>query len=127
MEPRDAEKVLEDAEVVPCMEGGFPDVRELVRACLEAEIPALMGAEACAKPGCTPKAQRLGREDDLPRVKDLLRTRWAEMLAREGAQLIAAAPPGGGVEPEGEPPCPACGTAAPLVAGACSDCGLQLE
>ena len=25
------------------------------------------------------------------------------------------------------PPCPACGTAAPLVEGACSDCGLQLE
>jgi hypothetical protein len=23
--------------------------------------------------------------------------------------------------------CPACGTIAPLVAGACSDCGLQLE
>ncbi len=31
-------------------------------------------------------------------------------------------------EPEdgGEPPCPCCGTAAPLVRGACSDCGLQL-
>ncbi len=28
---------------------------------------------------------------------------------------------------EGELPCPACGTAAPLVDGACSDCGLQLE
>lgn len=30
--------------------------------------------------------------------------------------------------PDGEePPCPACGTAAPLVDGACSDCGLMLE
>ncbi len=29
--------------------------------------------------------------------------------------------------PEGEePPCPCCGTAAPLIDGACSDCGLQL-
>jgi len=29
--------------------------------------------------------------------------------------------------PEGEePPCPCCGTAAPLIRGACSDCGLQL-
>ena len=29
--------------------------------------------------------------------------------------------------PEGEePPCPCCGTAAPLIEGACSDCGLQL-
>jgi len=26
-----------------------------------------------------------------------------------------------------ELPCPACGTAAPLVDGACSDCGLSLE
>ena len=29
-------------------------------------------------------------------------------------------------DPEQEPPCPCCGTAAPLVSGACSDCGLQL-
>ena len=26
-------------------------------------------------------------------------------------------------DPDGDPPCPACGTAAPLVEGACSDCG----
>ncbi len=30
------------------------------------------------------------------------------------------------VQGDEEPPCPCCGTAAPLVAGACSDCGLQL-
>ena len=29
-------------------------------------------------------------------------------------------------DPEAEPPCPCCGTEAPLVNGACSDCGLQL-
>ncbi len=29
-------------------------------------------------------------------------------------------------EGDGEPPCPCCGTAAPLIGGACSDCGLQL-
>ena len=28
---------------------------------------------------------------------------------------------------DGELPCPACGKVAPLVDGACSDCGLQLE
>jgi len=39
------------------------------------------------------------------------------MLAREGA-----AP----VDLSGEA-CPACGCKAPLQAGACSDCGLQLE
>lgn len=47
------------------------------------------------------------------------------MLEREGT----GAPVGLGVEAseEDEPPCPACGTSAPLVEGACSDCGLQLE
>ena len=47
------------------------------------------------------------------------------MLEREGTGAAI----GFGVEAaEGEePPCPACGTAAPLVEGACSECGLHLE
>ena len=46
---------------------------------------------------------------------------WFEHLEREGL-----APPV--IDTTGEHlPCPACGTAAPLVEGACSDCGLQLE
>jgi hypothetical protein len=55
----------------------------------------------------------------------LLRREWAEMLEREGTGQAV----GIGVEAaEGEePPCPACGTAAPLVEGACGECGLQLE
>jgi hypothetical protein len=48
---------------------------------------------------------------------------WRDGLAREGLapiEITAAA--------DAEHlPCPACGTAAPLVDGACSDCGLQLE
>ena len=45
------------------------------------------------------------------------------MLEREGNAPVACQ-----VDPDAEhPPCPACGTAAPLVRGACSDCGLQLE
>jgi hypothetical protein len=48
---------------------------------------------------------------------------WRDDLAREGlAPVAVAAAPGGE-----HLPCPACGTAAPLVEGACSDCGLQLE
>ena len=48
-----------------------------------------------------------------------------EDLEREG---LAAVVLPGTEPPEGEhPPCPACGTAAALVDGACSDCGLQLE
>jgi hypothetical protein len=65
------------------------------------------------------------REEDLPRVGALVRREWQGVLEREGVQPAATL----GVEaPEGEePPCPACGTAAPLVEGACSECGLQLE
>ena len=46
-----------------------------------------------------------------------------EALAREGLSPVAPAV----VDEDAEhPPCPACGTAAPLVEGACSDCGLVL-
>jgi len=59
-------------------------------------------------------------------VVALLQAEWKELLEREGVDPAAMAI---GVEAaEGEElPCPACGTAAPLVAGACSECGLQLE
>ena len=46
-------------------------------------------------------------------------------LEREG--VTSAAPMGIEAAEGEEPPCPACGTAAPLVEGCCSDCGLQLE
>jgi hypothetical protein len=46
------------------------------------------------------------------------------MLVREGVDPVAPSMP---VAESEEPPCPACGTAAPLIEGACSDCGLQLE
>ena len=51
---------------------------------------------------------------------------WADMVAAEGTvdptnlQPLVA-------DDSGELPCPACGTTAPLVDGACSDCGLVLE
>ncbi len=59
-----------DAEVVPCMEATLVEAKELLSACLDASIPALLDRD--------------------------------------------------------EPPCPACGTAAPLVDGPCGECGLQL-
>jgi predicted amidophosphoribosyltransferase len=46
------------------------------------------------------------------------------MLEREGVAPVCA--PSAGADGE-HPPCPACGTAAPLVDGACSDCGLKLD
>jgi hypothetical protein len=77
--------------------------------------------------GCAPKLELLARSEDLPRVSRLLDDRWRALALREGTiddDHPAVAPP---------PPsnadavtCPACGTAAPLVSGACADCGLQL-
>jgi predicted amidophosphoribosyltransferase len=52
-----------------------------------------------------------------------MRSDWQDGLAREGLAPVEIT-----VSADAEHlPCPACGTAAPLVEGACSDCGLQLE
>jgi hypothetical protein len=50
----------------------------------------------------------------------MMRGEWHDTVAREGLPEVAMDTSGE------EPPCPACGTAAPLVDGACSDCGLAL-
>jgi predicted amidophosphoribosyltransferase len=57
-------------------------------------------------------------------VADLLCGEWAAMLEREGVPPACAT---SAAANDQHPPCPACGTAAPLVDGACSDCGLQLD
>lgn len=58
----------------------------------------------------------------MARVAEVYRGDWRASLEREGLAPVAMS------ESDGEhPPCPACGTAAPLVDGACSDCGLQLD
>lgn len=53
-----------------------------------------------------------------------MQSEWIEMVRAEGtvtqAQVVE-------VGEDEDLPCPACGTAAPLVEGACSDCGLVLE
>jgi predicted RNA-binding Zn-ribbon protein involved in translation (DUF1610 family) len=52
-----------------------------------------------------------------------LRADWWSTLARDGLAPVAVTV----AEDAEHLPCPACGTAAPLVDGACSDCGIQLE
>jgi hypothetical protein len=65
------------------------------------------------------------READLPQVGALLRHEWQALVEQEGTGGSGVF----GIEAADgeEPPCPCCGTSAPLVAGACSECGLQLE
>jgi hypothetical protein len=127
MTPDEATSALVDTELVPCVEAALADARRLVDACLDAGVPALVHREACAKVGCTPKFQVLVRPEDAPRVATLLQQRWVDSLEREGLAAHGPPPRAPASEEDGEPPCPACGTAAPLVDGACGDCGLQLE
>lgn len=118
---------MEDAsaELVPCATASVAEAKELLEACEAANIPAALARDACCGKGgcgCAPKMQLLVASDDVPRVAQLLQARWNDLVEREGVTKSQLAD-----GPQGEHiPCPACGTAAPLVEGACSDCGLQL-
>jgi len=119
----------QEVDVVPCMEGSLPAARELERECNALGIPVMLAKpppKACCGSGgcgCGQRVQVLVREADVPKLQELFRTRWINAAESEGLVPLNLAAPEG----DGEPPCPACGTAAPLVNGACSDCGLQLE
>lgn len=120
----EAEALLHGEELAECLEGGIREMREMAQACLAAGIPASLSADACCGGGCSgPKAKLVVRSEDVPRVSELMRAHWQQMVESLGVTL----PPAAAGDGNAEPPCPACGTAAPLVEGACSDCGLQLE
>jgi hypothetical protein len=124
----EAEQLLADAELVPCLQAPLGDAKELRDACLEADIPVLLDRGSCCGQGgcgCAPKLELLARGEDVPRVARLLQDRWRALALREGTidpehPAVAAPADGDAV------PCPACGTVAPLADGACADCGLQL-
>ncbi|MBX7097441.1 MAG: hypothetical protein K1X89_07005 [Myxococcaceae bacterium] len=121
-----------DPAWVPCLEGQVSQARELERVLAEQGIEARLQkppAKACCggSCGCGAKVQVAVREADVPKVQAFFRDEWAEALRKEGTLAPDAALVQLGIPTDGEPPCPACGTAAPLVGGACSDCGLQLE
>ncbi len=63
----------------------------------------------------------LVREQDRGWLGELLEDRWNRLMQWEGRPAEVARSGSGEF-----PACPACGTAAELVGGACSDCGLQL-
>jgi hypothetical protein len=120
-----------EVELVPCLTAPLPDAKELQAACEAAEIAAFLERDVCCGKGscnCAPKMQLLVAAEDVPKVARLLHDRWQGLLEREGTVEPAPGDAAASGEAEGEhPPCPACGTAAPLVEGACTDCGLQLE
>jgi hypothetical protein len=116
--------------LVPYSEGPLQQMRELERQLLEHDIDAELAkppAKACCGGGCgcSSKLQLLVREEDVPRVAQLMQSQWLKAVEREGtaAGLVSLKTPQEGAEPA----CPACGFEGPLQAGACGDCGLQLE
>ena len=128
MNEDEVEDLLAGADTVACLQAPLVEAKELREACLAADIPVLLARGACCGAsgcGCAPKIALHARADDIPRVARLVQDRWRELALREGSvsdRHPAVARPEGS-----EPPCPACGTAAALVGGACADCGLQLE
>lgn len=131
MDAEEAETSLAESELVACLQAPLTDIKEIREACLEADIPVVLGRpDACCGKGgggcgCAPKLQLLARPEDARRIAELMQSRWRAMALGEGT--VDDDHPAVAVSADGEPPCPACGTAAPLVSGACVDCGLQLE
>jgi hypothetical protein len=126
MTKEEALKQLADAEVVPCVTAGIAEAKEILDACLAADIPAILDRQdSCQSPGhaCAVRIDLCVRPEDLPKVMALMHARWQTLLDQEGTLPEQSAPT---AECE-DPPCPACGTAAPLQEGACTGCGLQLE
>lgn len=116
----------EEVDWIPCVSGPLPDLKRMLARCEEAGIPAALWAEeACNKHGgcgCAPKVHLVAPPDELPRISALMRDEWAALVEKEGTasdwQPASVS--------EDAMPCPACGSTAELVEGACGDCGLQL-
>ncbi len=113
----------EDALVVVA-EGPIPDMERLLRDCKSEGLEAALGGqECCTGGGCGPKAALLIHAADISSFRQLMNSRWAEAVGREGGDpevlaRIAAA------TAADLPVCPACGHIGELVAGECGDCGL---
>ena len=128
MDVDEVDRILEDAELVACLQAPLSDAKQLRDACLAADIPVVLDRGACCGSsgcGCAPKLELYARPEDAPRVARLVQDRWRELALREGT--ITDEHPSVATTDAGDRPCPACGTTAPLADGACSDCGLQLE
>jgi hypothetical protein len=126
MSELEAVEALHEAELVTVAQGRLGEIKELQDKCLDAGIPAMAARpdQGCNK--CGASLHLMVRETDVTRVVELMQRAWSELVAREGVAATLPAP--GQVAVAGDDlPCPACGTVAPLVKGACSDCGLQLE
>jgi hypothetical protein len=122
------------SEFIPYMEGPLAQMRELERQLtsndIEVELAKPPPKACCAGGcGCGAKLQLLVHKEDVEKVASLMQAEWLAAVQRDTGALVKLGTPAvsGEGAAEGEPPCPACGFVGPLQAGACGDCGLQLE
>ncbi|MDP1918541.1 MAG: hypothetical protein Q8S33_31905 [Myxococcales bacterium] len=125
-----ADAALAGLDLVPFAESAVAQAKELERMLLANDIPVILAkppAKACCGGGCGcgAKVQLMVREDDAPKIAQLLQADWLDAVRREGtidAGLVPLRTPA-----ENELICPACQFVGVLVDGMCQDCGLVLE
>lgn len=103
--------------------GSIAEMKELRERCLARGITAQLGCPGGKS--CGPRTHLLVQPQDAAGVQALLAEDWQAQLQAEDLPPVVikpSAPQYAHLEP-----CPACGTAAPTRAGACADCGLQLD
>src|SRR5688500_6960568 len=123
MDLKEAEQLLEDAEVVPLLQAPIQEAKEIQEACLAADVPIVLGRDDHCVKGCAPKLMVLARPEDAPRVATVLRQRFGIRVAREGTLGEA---PRTGTATDDSLPCPACGAQVPEAVAECPDCGLMV-
>lgn len=118
---------LADVATVPIIHAGLAACREIERALLDEGIPCYVEANAEEGEALAPGALKVGvivAEADVPKVGDLLKRRFEDLVKKEGVgsfNLAAIDLSASEIE------CPACGHKGALTdAGACGDCGLFL-
>jgi len=123
----DPRAALAGQKTVAVLHASIAACREIEREFLSAGLPCFVDAltdesELSTAPGAL-KVGVMIAEADLPRAGDILRKRFAELVAKEGVGSFNTA----AVDLEAaEVECPACGHKGALVDGACGDCGLFL-
>jgi hypothetical protein len=119
-------RALENVPKVAVLHAGIAACREIERAILAEGIPCYVEADAEEGEALAPGALKVGvivAEADLPKVGDLLRRRFEDLIAKEGVGSFNTA----AIDlSAAEVQCPACGHTGPLDEGACADCGLFL-
>lgn len=118
---------LEGVPKVAVIHAGIAACREIERALLDDGIPCYVEADADeGEPLSVGGAMKVGvivAESDVPKVGELLKRRFEDLVKKEGVgSFNVAAIDLSAAEIE----CPACGHKGPLAEGACGDCGLFL-